>query len=309
MNNNAEEANNTNNNNIKKSLNKEKRQTKMISVATASRISSVVESNSTKASSSATGAKSRGRPRKEKNLPEATEETKARAYNRSKVPTFRWSQQLHDSFVHAVQNLGGVDRASPKMVLDAMNVDSLTIAHVKSHLQMYRKYKKREQAGQVKRRYYRKTDFPSPSFSSTLNPRYGKNTQNQSNKTDDNADEEEPAGIQAQGNHPEQSRNGYRGGAESTNNVGNGDEKKEPTFIFFKELLGGPSTHENNNNPPQVESLGAAYYQILQKKAVVAAEEKTDDEDMLSLTIGSRIPPVLNNQNAMADVSLELKLV
>ena len=50
----------------------------------------------------------------------------------------RWTPQLHKRFVEAVRLLGGLDLATPKGIMQFMDVEGMSIQHVKSHLQKYR---------------------------------------------------------------------------------------------------------------------------------------------------------------------------
>ncbi|KAL3633899.1 hypothetical protein CASFOL_022661 [Castilleja foliolosa] len=49
-----------------------------------------------------------------------------------------WSPDLHRIFVHALDELGGAEVATPKKILEKMKVEGLTNDEVKSHLQKYR---------------------------------------------------------------------------------------------------------------------------------------------------------------------------
>ncbi|XP_068653971.1 myb family transcription factor PHL12-like [Aristolochia californica] len=61
-----------------------------------------------------------------------------RQYTRSEVPRLRWTADLHSRFTEAVDLLGGPHKATPNRILLLMGVKGLNLAHVKSHLQMYR---------------------------------------------------------------------------------------------------------------------------------------------------------------------------
>ncbi|TVU44838.1 hypothetical protein EJB05_04299, partial [Eragrostis curvula] len=67
----------------------------------------------------------------------------------ARAPRMRWTTALHARFVHAVELLGGHERATPKSVLELMNVKDLTLAHVKSHLQMYRTVRSTDRSSHI----------------------------------------------------------------------------------------------------------------------------------------------------------------
>ncbi|PNX78507.1 MYB-like DNA-binding domain shaqkyf class protein, partial [Trifolium pratense] len=50
----------------------------------------------------------------------------------------RWTEELHESFMMIVDHLGGPEKAKPKAILDMMKSNSLSLSHVKSHLQKCR---------------------------------------------------------------------------------------------------------------------------------------------------------------------------
>ncbi|XP_042467408.1 myb-related protein 1-like isoform X1 [Zingiber officinale] len=53
-------------------------------------------------------------------------------------PRLKWTPELHERFIDAVNQLGGEDEATPKTIIRLMGIPGLTLYHLKSHLQKYR---------------------------------------------------------------------------------------------------------------------------------------------------------------------------
>ncbi|XP_016190925.1 myb family transcription factor PHL8 isoform X2 [Arachis ipaensis] len=53
-------------------------------------------------------------------------------------PRLKWTPELHQRFIEAINQLGGSEKATPKSLMRVMGIPGLTLYHLKSHLQKYR---------------------------------------------------------------------------------------------------------------------------------------------------------------------------
>ncbi|MCO5553387.1 hypothetical protein L7F22_006908 [Adiantum nelumboides] len=85
-------------------------------------------------------------------------------------PRLRWTVDLHERFVDAVDQLGGAEKATPKSVMKLMNVKGLTLYHLKSHLQKYRLGKHSNKETNLGGRQAGASELGSMAFSSQTGP-------------------------------------------------------------------------------------------------------------------------------------------
>ncbi|CAL1390213.1 unnamed protein product [Linum trigynum] len=65
-------------------------------------------------------------------------------------PRLKWTAELHQRFVDAVNQLGGLEKATPKSLMKVMAIPGLTLYHLKSHLQKYRLGKSQQLVTDIK---------------------------------------------------------------------------------------------------------------------------------------------------------------
>ncbi|KAM3221840.1 myb-related protein 1-like [Capsicum annuum] len=70
-----------------------------------------------------------------------TSEKVGPSHDLNRKPRFKWTVELHEHFVKAVNELGGPYEATPKNIVKLMDDEDITPDHIKSHLQKYRQSK------------------------------------------------------------------------------------------------------------------------------------------------------------------------
>ncbi|CAL9222613.1 unnamed protein product [Arabidopsis halleri] len=100
-------------------------------------------------------------------------------YTSDEKARLRWSSDLHDCFVNAVEKLGGPDKATPKSVKETMDVEGIALHHVKSHLQNDLRLQRCREAQRMQKafaienqRNMFETQYLKASMNSTLSSQY-----------------------------------------------------------------------------------------------------------------------------------------
>nr|GMD72723.1 protein PHOSPHATE STARVATION RESPONSE 3-like isoform X1 [Ipomoea batatas] len=77
-------------------------------------------------------------PRRNESMNENNGQEVKQAFSGVRKPRFKWTLQVHQRFVDAVNQLGGRYKATPKNIMTLMDIEQITTDHIKSHLQKYR---------------------------------------------------------------------------------------------------------------------------------------------------------------------------
>ncbi|XP_030970694.1 probable transcription factor KAN4 [Quercus lobata] len=251
-----------------------------------------------------------------------------RPYVRSKMPRLRWTPDLHLCFVHAVERLGGEDRATPRMVLQIMNVNGLTLSHVKSHLQMYRSMKHEQmlEGGAETAKNETMQVFPNSNFLSCLEQ------SNCQQKDKGLVDNNSLQFTSNEGTHC----NGDRTLKNTTipnqwlmkQDVGNigkdvteplsyqettskAWEKKPKSYIIFKDLLKSYATQGRNEQKGVLLGTVSGCKSNHQALEIFTGNTERVNDCKMSLSMNSKAPQSLLKLNKSADVndvSLDLTL-
>ncbi|CAJ2658354.1 unnamed protein product [Trifolium pratense] len=176
-----------------------------------------------------------------------------RPYVRSRMPRLRWTPDLHRCFAHAVERLGGEERATPKLILQLMNVRGITISHVKSHLQMYRGMKLELMIQEARKNDMAAGLLASTNSSSALvpscqqSPGQTQNSRNACESESCNGNQVNESVIICNGDH----------------------EQKMHTYIIFEGILGNQTVQDNKRNQAR-------------------EDKRVNEEDTLSLSTSSK---------------------